>query len=225
MKVAMLLSTCLAFAWAASFIGLAPIVGAFAGGLILDEVQFKGFSEPALIRDLRGATEDLGASTRARLESVIARHQHHDLSELIAPVGHLLVPMFFIYTGMQVRLETIADREIIAAGLAITGVAFVSKLVAGVAAGDVRKWIVGWGMAPRGEVGLIFAAAGKALGVIPDAVFSMIIVVVLLTTLLTPPILVAAIRRMGVTDERESATLPANQPAPAIPATQAPETR
>lgn len=53
-------------------------------------------------------------------------------------------------------------------------------------------------MAPRGELGLIFAAPGKTLGVIPDYVFSMLIIVVLLTTLLTPPILVSVIRRGGI---------------------------
>ena len=61
-------------------------------------------------------------------------------------------------------------------------------------------------MAPRGEVGLIFAATGKALGVIPDQVFSMVIVVVMLTTLLTPPILVTVIRRRGLTAQTESAS-------------------
>ena len=136
---------------------------------------------------------------------MIERHDRHHLQELIAPVGHLLVPMFFVYTGMQVNLAyRLPDGEIIAV-VALTIVAFASKLVAGLAAGDVRRWIVGWGMAPRGEVGLIFAATGKALGVIPDAVYSMVIVVVLLTTLLTPPVLVAVIRRAGVTNPGEAA--------------------
>ncbi|HYR00255.1 MAG TPA: cation:proton antiporter, partial [Casimicrobiaceae bacterium] len=199
MKLAVLLSTCLTFAWAASVIGLAPIVGAFAAGLILDEVQFRGFKEPLLVQDIRDATARLGTPARAELEAVLAKHGKHDLQELIAPVGHMLVPMFFVYTGMQVTLEAIADGRVLAAGLAITLVAFLSKLVSGLAAGNARRWVVGWGMAPRGEVGLIFAAAGKALGVIPDEVFSMIVVVVMLTTLLTPPILVAVIRRVGVT--------------------------
>ena len=131
---------------------------------------------------------------------MLARHEKHGLQELMEPVGHLLVPLFFVYTGMQVRLETLFDPHILLVGLAITVVAFAGKLVAGLGAGPVRKWVVGWGMAPRGEVGLIFAVAGKMLGVVPDNVFSMIIVVVILTTLLTPPILVATIRRSGTTE-------------------------
>jgi Kef-type K+ transport system membrane component KefB len=205
MKVAVLISTCLTFAWAASLIGLAPIVGAFAAGLVLDEVQFKGFAEPALARDMRSAAAALGATAQRRLEAVIEQHSRHGLVELVAPVGHMLVPMFFIYTGMQVKLETMMDGHILFVAAAVTVVAFLGKLVSGIAAGDVRKWVVGWGMAPRGEVGLIFAATGKALGVIPDQVFSMVIVVVMLTTLLTPPVLVAVIRRRGVTAQDESA--------------------
>lgn len=199
MKIAVLLSTCLTFAWAASLIGLAPIVGAFAAGLVLDEVQFRGFAEPALVRDVRGAAARLGTSVQASFEGILARHGSHSLQELLAPVGHMLVPMFFVYTGMQVKLTAMMDGHIIFVALVVTAVAFLSKVISGIAAGDVRRWVVGWGMAPRGEVGLIFAAAGKAFGVIPDNVFSMVIVVVLLTTLLTPPILVTVIRRVGVT--------------------------
>ena len=65
MKVAVLVATCLTFAWAAWLIGLAPIVGAFAAGLVLDDVQFKGFAEPKLVREIREATPDLpGAAAR-----------------------------------------------------------------------------------------------------------------------------------------------------------------
>ncbi|MEP7328930.1 MAG: cation:proton antiporter [Betaproteobacteria bacterium] len=200
MKVAVLLATCLTFAWAAHAIGLAPIVGAFAAGLILDEVQFRGFVEPGLVKDIRESVDDAPARTRDRVEVALRKHEQHSLQHLMEPVGHLLVPLFFVYTGMQVKLATLFDAHILIVGAIITIVAFAGKLASGVVAGNVRKWVVGWGMAPRGEVGLIFAVAGKTLGVIPDDVFSMIIVVVILTTLLTPPILVATIKRSGVTD-------------------------
>ncbi|MEP7206205.1 MAG: cation:proton antiporter [Casimicrobiaceae bacterium] len=200
MKIAVLLFICLTFAWGASMIGLAPIVGAFAAGLVLDEVQFRGFAEPALVRELRRTAIELGPVAQARIDATLDRHGRRHLEEVMAPVGHMLVPMFFVFTGMQVNLATLADGRIILAALAMTVIAFAGKLVAGVAAGKgVHKWVVGWGMAPRGEVGLIFAATGKALGVIPDYVFSMLIIVVLLTTLLTPPLLVNAIRRVGIT--------------------------
>ncbi|MBA3904362.1 MAG: cation:proton antiporter, partial [Rhodocyclaceae bacterium] len=58
-----------------------------------------------------------------------------------------------------------------------------------------NAWIVGWGMVPRGEVGLIFAVAGRQLGVLGEAMFSIIVIMVILTTLLTPPVLTALLRR------------------------------
>ena len=61
--------------------------------------------------------------------------------------------------------------------------------------------IVGFGMIPRGEVGLIFANVGKALGVVSDELFSVIIVMVIFSTLLTPPILAFLLRR----EDRKSA--------------------
>jgi len=73
--------------------------------------------------------------------------------------------------------------------LALTVAAVAGKVVSGIAAGPVDKWVVGWGMVPRGEVGLIFAAIGKQLGVVNDALFSVIVAMVILTTLATPPIL------------------------------------
>ena len=200
MKVAVLIATCLTFAWAAWVIGLAPIVGAFAAGLVLDDVSFKGFSRPALVRELREVMPDLPEQHRVRIAGVLDQHEKHGLQVLMEPVGHLLVPLFFVYTGMQVRIETLFDTHILLVGLALTIVAFAGKLVSGLGAGPVHKWLVGWGMAPRGEVGLIFAVSGKALGVVPDDVFSMIIVVVILTTLLTPPILVSVIRRGGTSE-------------------------
>ena len=90
---------------------------------------------------------------------------------------------------MQVQIETLLDLKVLSAALIITVVAFIGKIVAGVAAGPVNKWLVGWGMAPRGEVGLIFAAVGQKVGVVTPEMYSIIIIVVILTTLFTPPIL------------------------------------
>jgi Kef-type K+ transport system membrane component KefB len=49
--------------------------------------------------------------------------------------------------------------------------------------------IVGTGMVPRGEVGLIIAGIGRAQGVIPDPIFSALIIMSIVTTLLAPPVL------------------------------------
>ena len=97
---------------------------------------------------------------------------------------------------MQVDLKTLADPMLVAIALGITAAAVAGKLAAGFAAGrGVSPWVVGWGMVPRGEVGLIFAAAGRQLGVLTDSMFSVIVIMVILTTLLPPPVLTALLRQ------------------------------
>jgi Kef-type K+ transport system membrane component KefB len=200
MKFSILISFCLIFAWLAHLIGLAPIIGAFAAGLVLDNVQFRDFAEPELIADIRRVAGNNESDTAQRVRATLAHHEKHNLEVLIEPVGHFFVPLFFIFTGMQVKLDVFFNPHVLVLAVAITVIAFAGKIVAGIAAGPVNKWIVGWGMAPRGEVGLIFAVTGKSLGVVSDEIFSVIVAVVVLTTLLTPPVLTTLIRRAGKRD-------------------------
>jgi Kef-type K+ transport system membrane component KefB len=117
------------------------------------------------------------------------------VEQLIESLGHFLVPIFFVLTGMSVSLEALFDVPILMVALGVTAVAVLGKLVAGLVAGNVRQAVVGWGMVPRGEVGLIFATMGRQLGVLPEAEFSVIVIMVILTTLMTPPILSALLRK------------------------------
>ena len=72
------------------------------------------------------------------------------------------------------------------------------KLAAGFAAGrGTNAWVVGWGMVPRGEVGLIFAVAGQKLGVLSESMFSIIVIMVILTTLVTPPVLTFLLKQQA----------------------------
>jgi Kef-type K+ transport system membrane component KefB len=105
-----------------------------------------------------------------------------------------------------VNLSTLADPRVLGIAPVVTAVALAGKLVAGLVAGPVQRWIVGWGMAPRGEVGLIFAVVGKQLGVVDAAQFSVVVVMVMLTTLLTPPVLAALVRRRHATREVAAAS-------------------
>lgn len=195
MKFAMAIGFCLLLAYMAALVGLAPIVGAFAAGLVLDAVHFHTFDDPDIARQLRDAVQNADPQTRAAVERVADHHTDRHVEHLIEPIGHLLAPIFFLVTGMSVQLDTLFDPSILLVALGITVVAFVGKIVAGLAAGKANKWLVGWGMAPRGEVGLIFAAAGQSLGVVPPEVFSVIVIVILLTTLLTPPVLTFLVKR------------------------------
>jgi len=194
MLFAQVLATGLFLAWLAHVIGLAPIIGAFAAGLLFEPVFLRHFETPRIVQEaapLLPAGEQ-GKSLRALME----KHAHHQHESMIEPIGYFFVPVFCVLTGMQVDLATLADPTLVAIALGITAAAVAGKLAAGFAAGrGASPWIVGWGMVPRGEVGLIFAVAGQKLGVLDDAMFSIIVIMVILTTLLTPPILTALLRR------------------------------
>lgn len=195
MKFTLAITTCLVFAFAAQQMDLAPIVGAFAAGLVLEEVHFRQYERPAFETEIAHAAESGGPEVRKRIDDVLARHGEKHLEHLIEPLGLFLVPFFFVITGMQVKLDLLADPHALAIALALTAAAVAGKVVAGLAAGKGNRWLVGWGMVPRGEVGLIFAAVGKGLGVVSDEEFSIIVIMVILTTLMTPPILSFLIKR------------------------------
>ena len=113
--------------------------------------------------------------------------EHKHIEDLVDTVGHLFIPLFFVMTGLQVKLDVLFDPKVLGVALAVTVFAFLGKVVAGLGTwGGTKKLTVGFGMVPRGEVGLIFANVGMVLGVVTDELFSVIVVMVILTTLLTP---------------------------------------
>ncbi len=164
------ISFCLVLSWAAAEVGLAPIVGAFAAGLILDEVHYK---------PIDGRTE-------------------RGLHDLLQPVSTVLVPIFFVLMGLRVDLRLFTRVEILGFALTLTLAAIVGKQICalGVVERGVNRLAVGLGMIPRGEVGLIFASIGATLmlpsvtgvgnPVIDSAVFGAVVIMVIITTLITP---------------------------------------
>jgi Kef-type K+ transport system membrane component KefB len=196
MKFTIVISFGLIFSFLAQKIGLAPIVGAFAAGLILDPVHFKYFKDHKMVEDVKEAVKEVRKDAKEKVNRVIATHSHRHIEDFIEPLGHFLIPIFFVMTGMSVNLETFKDPRIIMVSLLVTVVAFIGKYISSLFVGKgISKAIVGFGMVPRGEVGLIFATIGKSLGVVNDEVFSIIVIMVILTTLLTPPILNMLLKR------------------------------
>lgn len=168
------LAFCFLLSWLASAIGLAPIVGAFAAGLILEELHFRDFTD-------RG---------------------EHGLEELIKPISSFLSPVFFVLMGLRTDLRSFAEPGVLVLALALTGVAILGKQACalGVWSKGVDRLSVGIGMVPRGEVGLIFANIGAALTiggepVVSRAQFSAVVVMVIVTTMVTPPALKWSLNR------------------------------
>jgi Kef-type K+ transport system membrane component KefB len=185
--LAMAISFCFLLAWLAALVGLAPIVGAFAAGLVLDEAHYESF--------------------RSKGEK--------DLEELIRPVSDLLVPLFFVLMGLKVDLRAFGRLELLTFAVALTIAAIIGKQVCSLAVTEkgINRLAVGLGMIPRGEVGLIFAGIGASLTlpdaqgvdgpVISAATFSAVVIMVIVTTLLTPPSLKWA---MGKSEDRLRST-------------------
>lgn len=160
------LVTCFGLAWIANAVGLAPIVGAFAAGLVLEGVPF---------------AELLGDEVR--------------LEDHLTPLSTFLVPIFFVRMGMNVDLGALGTGSLgLAAALTVAAVLGKQACALAVVTPKTDRLAIGLGMIPRGEVGLIFANIGLTLTVAGKAVlgageFAAIVAMVLLTTLVTPPLL------------------------------------
>jgi Kef-type K+ transport system membrane component KefB len=168
------LSFCFLLAYLANVIELAPIVGAFAAGLILEDAHFQDFLN-------RG---------------------EHQLEELIHPITTFLVPVFFVLMGIKVDLSTFGEKGVLGFAALLSVAAIIGKMVCafGVLEKGLDRISVAVGMVPRGEVGLIFAGIGASLvlhgrPVISSAIFSAVVIMVIVTTLMTPPVLKITLAR------------------------------
>jgi Kef-type K+ transport system membrane component KefB len=179
---------CLFLSWVAAKVGLAFIVGAFAAGLVLDEVHYKPRGE----------------------------RKERNLQDLLHPVSTFLVPIFFVLMGMKVDLRFFGRLDMLGFALTLTLAAILGKQIcaAGVLERGVNRMAIGLGMIPRGEVGLIFAGIGATLmlpnasgistAVIGPTTFGAIVIMVIITTLVTPPALKWSLgrRAAGAVDRR-----------------------
>lgn len=148
-------------AWLASVVGSAMIIGAFAAGLLLRETPHA-----------------------------------HEIERGVAHLGHFFVPLFFVTVGAAVDVSVLHPLEpdnrptLLIGGLLLLA-AVVGKFLAGYAPFWFKgnKKVIGVGMIPRGEVGLIFAQTGLASGVLSPPLFSAVTMMVLVTTFMAPPLL------------------------------------
>ncbi len=136
---------------------------------------------------------------------IVGQAEHVDrIRSEIAPISYLLVPIFFVAIGAQVDVRALFDPEILIAGLALTLLAALGKVAAGLGVGrhkPIRRMVVGVGMIPRGEVGLIYAGLGATTlsAVVGDAEVAIVVLMVILTTLLGP-IAVSRLLRQPASD-------------------------
>jgi Kef-type K+ transport system membrane component KefB len=170
---------CFTLAYLASMIGLSPIIGGYAAGLILEDVHFRGFAEKG----------------------------EQQIEHLVHPISSFLVPVFFVMMGMHVDLAAFARMEVLGLAALLTLAAIIGKQACSLGAlgGSLDRLSIGIGMIPRGEVGLIFANIGLGLSVagqriVDDGIFAAIVIMVIVTTMATPPALKWSLARRK--DER-----------------------
>ena len=156
--------------------GTALIIGAFAAGLILSETN-----------------------------------QFDVIEERVKPLADVFTPIFFLSIGAAVDVRmwnpfVAENRQTLAIALVLLAIALIGKLASGWAVPWRRfnRRAVGIGMAPRGEVGLIFAQLGLAAGILSNRLFGAILFVVVATTLVTPPLLTWALKAGRTADPEEA---------------------
>jgi Kef-type K+ transport system membrane component KefB len=166
-------------AWLADLAGSALIIGAFAAGLVL-------------------AKTDRG----------------RDIEHEVYDVAQFFIPIFFVSVGAAVDLEALNPfnpdtRQFFIVGMLLTVVAIGGKLLAGYAAfgRPMRKLVIGVGMVPRGEVGLIFAQLGLSAGLLSSGLYSSVALMVMITTFVAPPTLRALLSRAGQAPEDAESAL------------------
>ena len=148
-------------AYAAQRIGSAVIIGSFAAGLVL------------------------ARTNKAK-----------EIEKQVYDVAFFFIPIFFVVVGAAIDLTTLspfdpASRQFLFIGLGLTAIGVMGKVLAGFAVfgKGMRRIVVGVGMIPRGEVGLIFAQIGLSTKLLSAGLYSAVALMVMLTTLIAPPIL------------------------------------
>jgi Kef-type K+ transport system membrane component KefB len=123
----------------------------------------------------------------------------------VAPLAAFFTPFFFGFIGAQVDLAGLATPPALLSLAGITALAVVSKF-AGAFLGAIRRGptaavLIGWGMVPRGEVGIVVAGLGLSAGAIDAPIYSLVVGMAVITTMIVPPLLPVLVRRTGEAPE------------------------
>jgi Kef-type K+ transport system membrane component KefB len=145
---------------------------------------------------------------------IVAETEARDeLEHEIRPLQQIFTPFFFAVTGAQLNLGALGDPEILALAIGLAAIGVITKTAGGlIGAQAVGRWgalTVGFGMVPRGEVGIVVANLGLVGGLLSEGTFSAVLVAVVLTTVVAPYLLQFAVPRA----DAEAASDPVTKPA------------
>ncbi len=153
----LVLILCFAFAAFAEFLGLAAIIGAFTLGITLDSVKIKS-----------------------------ALGQNKKIEDYIAPIRAFLLPIFFVKIGLSID----PNHFLSLTAIIMLVLAIVSKLSSGWLLvpfkTDMNRLLVGIGMMPRGEVGLVVLAQAQTIKMFSSEMYSGLLFAIIATTVIAP---------------------------------------
>ncbi|HWP31599.1 MAG TPA: cation:proton antiporter [Fimbriimonadales bacterium] len=159
----------------------------------------------AVVANEIGLAAIIGAFLAGTVLSEIG--EEYKLENQLRPLLLFLGPIFFVVTGMKVNVEVFQNFSLVLAIILATALAFVSKLIGCAfgarSLGTRRAITIGIGMAPRGEVGIIIAAAGLSMGAFSESGYATIIMMSLLTSMIAPFFLAKRLHPKGEVQESE----------------------
>jgi Na+:H+ antiporter len=117
----------------------------------------------------------------------------------VAPVAAFFTPFFFGFIGAQIDLMGLASPETLALVAGVTVIAVVTKFagafLGAMRLGRAQATLIGWGMVPRGEVGIVVAGLGLQIGAIEEELYSVVVAMAIITTIVVPAVLPVMVRR------------------------------
>lgn len=187
---------------AVAFLLVTGVIGVFAVPKAIDIVHRRAASGATVVVAAMAITLGFAMlADAAKLAFIIGafmaglglgRSEHHErIARDLSAVGNIFIPVFFLQIGINADLGAMAKPSVLGLAAAMCALAIAGKLLAAVGAFGTRsdKVLIGIGMVPRGEVGLIFASIGLTTGVLNTDQYGALLIVVLVTTIITPPLL------------------------------------
>ena len=195
---------------AVAFLLVTGVIGVFAVPKAIDLVHRRATSSATVVVAAMAITLGFAMlADAAKLAFIIGafmaglglgRSEHHErIARDLGAVGNIFIPVFFLQIGINADLGAMAKPSVLGLAAAMCALAIAGKLLAAVGAFGTRsdKVLIGIGMVPRGEVGLIFASIGLTTGVLNTDQYGALLIVVLVTTIITPPLLRLRLGRTG----------------------------
>ena len=134
-------------------------------------------------------------------ETPVREEVEHGFRSLLG----IFAPFFFAVTGANIDMSALLQPDLLIIVLILAVMGVLTKLIGGIVGSwRLGKWnsiVVGLGMSPRGEVGIVVSALGLSLALISQEIYAVLLAAVILTTLVAPVMLQWAIPK-APRDER-----------------------